>query len=207
MYKAVIFDMDGVLIDARDWHFNALNQALEPFGLEISRFEHENRFNGLSTKTKLNMLSEEKGLPREMHEAIFNIKQDRTFRIASEKCYPRIEHQILLARLAKLGIKLAVYTNSIRDTAKYMLDRANVSKYIEILITNQDVEKQKPDPEGYSLICNKLNVIPADVLVVEDGKYGIEAASKAGCNVLAVSSPDDVNIDTLSAKIDELLSK
>lgn len=100
MYKAVIFDMDGVLIDARDWHFNALNQALEPFGLEISRFEHENRFDGLSTKTKLNMLSEEKGLPREMHEAIFNIKQDRTFRIASEKCYPRIEHQILLARLA-----------------------------------------------------------------------------------------------------------
>jgi len=206
MYKAVIFDMDGVLIDARDWHFNALNQALEPFGLEISRLEHETRFNGLSTKVKLNMLSEEKGLPREMHEAIFNIKQDRTFRIASEKCYPKIEHQILLTRLAKLGIKLAVYTNSIRDTAKYMLDRSNVSKYIEILITNQDVKKQKPDPEGYLLICSKLNIDPKDTLVIEDGKYGIEAATRAGCNVLAVSSPSDVNIDNLSTKINELLS-
>ena len=207
MYKAVIFDMDGVLIDARDWHFSALNQALEPFGLEISRDEHENRFNGLSTKTKLNMLSEEKGLPIEMHEAIFNIKQDRTFRIASEKCYPRLEHQILLARLAKLNLKLGVYTNSIRDTAKYMLDRANVSKYIEILITNQDVKKQKPDPEGYLLICNELNVNPADTLVVEDSKYGIESAAKAGCNVLAVSSPSEVNIDTLSAEINELLNQ
>ena len=88
-----------------------------------------------------------------------------------------------------------------------MLDRANVSKYIEILITNQDVEKQKPDPEGYSLICNKLDVDPVDVLVIEDGKYGIEAATRAGCNVLAVSSPDDVNIDTLSAKINELLDQ
>jgi len=207
MYKAVIFDMDGVLIDARDWHFSALNQALEPFGLDISRYEHETRFNGLSTKTKLNILSDEKGLPREMHEAIFNIKQDRTFRIASEKCYPKIEHQILLARLAKLGIKLAVYTNSIRDTAKYMLDRANISKYIEILITNQDVKRQKPDPEGYSLICDQFKISPTDTLVIEDGKYGIEAATKAGCNVLAVSSPDDVNIDTLSVEINELLSQ
>jgi HAD superfamily hydrolase (TIGR01509 family) len=88
-----------------------------------------------------------------------------------------------------------------------MLDRANVSKYIEILITNQDVKKQKPDPEGYLLICNKLNVNPADTLVVEDGKYGIEAATKAGCSVLAVSSPSEVNIDTLSAEINELLNQ
>ena len=63
MFKAIIFDMDGVLIDAREWHYSALNQALEPFGMEIGLAEHEDKYNGLSTKTKLRMLSEEKGLP------------------------------------------------------------------------------------------------------------------------------------------------
>ena len=59
MYKAVLFDMDGVLIDARDWHFDALNDALRPFDYQISLTDHQERFNGLSTRVKLEILSEE----------------------------------------------------------------------------------------------------------------------------------------------------
>ena len=179
MYKAIIFDMDGVLIDARDWHFEALNHALSPFGFEISREEHDNRFNGLSTKTKLEIISSENGLPRDLHQTIFNIKQDQTLRIASEKCYPLIEHQILFSRLKVIGIRIGVYTNSINDTAKYMLQRANVYHFLEVLITNQDVKNSKPDPEGYLLACSNLKIAPSD--------------------------PKDVNLDFLSTYITELI--
>jgi HAD superfamily hydrolase (TIGR01509 family) len=207
MYKAIIFDMDGVLIDARDWHYSALNQALEPFGMEIGLAEHEEKYNGLSTKTKLKMLSEEKGLPTQVHEAIFNIKQDRTFRIASEKCFPNLNHQVLLARLRKMDLKLAVYTNSIRDTAMYMLDRANISPYLDAVVTNQDVVHQKPNPEGYLLVCNKLGVSPSEALVIEDGEYGKKAAYSAGCDVLEVSGPSEVSLDNLSLRIKGLINE
>jgi beta-phosphoglucomutase len=207
MYKAIIFDMDGVLIDARDWHYSALNQALEPFGMEIGLAEHEEKYNGLSTKTKLKMLSEEKGLPTQVHEAIFNIKQDRTFRIASEKCFPNLNHQVLLARLRKMDLKLAVYTNSIRDTAMYMLDRANISPYLDVVVTNQDVVHHKPNPEGYLLVCNKLEITPAEALVIEDGEYGKKAAYSAGCDVLEVSGPSEVSLDNLSLRIKGLVNE
>ena len=199
--------MDGVLIDARDWHYSALNQALEPFGMEIGLAEHEEKYNGLSTKTKLKMLSEEKGLPTQVHEAIFNIKQDRTFRIASEKCFPNLNHQVLLARLRKMDLKLAVYTNSIRDTAMYMLDRANISPYLDAVVTNQDVVHHKPNPEGYLLVCNKLGVSPSEALVIEDGEYGKKAAYSAGCDVLEVSGPSEVSLDNLSLRIKGLINE
>ena len=69
-YSAVLFDMDGVLIDARDWHYDALNEALRLFGVEISRTEHLSRFNGLSTKKKLEMLSSDGVIPPELHRTV-----------------------------------------------------------------------------------------------------------------------------------------
>ena len=67
MIKAVIFDMDGVLIDAREWHYEALNRALRLFGMEISRTDHLTTFDGLPTRRKLEMLSSTNGLPVELH--------------------------------------------------------------------------------------------------------------------------------------------
>jgi beta-phosphoglucomutase-like phosphatase (HAD superfamily) len=106
MIKAVLFDMDGVLIDARDWHYLALNQALEYFGFNISTLEHDTNYTGLSTKQKLNLLTREKGLPISIHAIIENTKQDRTLRIAAEKCYPNLNHLILLSRLKQLNIRI-----------------------------------------------------------------------------------------------------
>jgi beta-phosphoglucomutase len=204
--KAVIFDMDGVLIDAREWHYEALNMALEPFGLAISREEHLNRFNGLSTKQKLKILTSEKDLPEDLHSAIEEVKQDRTLRLASQHCYPNVAHQILLARLQKIGIRIGLYTNSIRQTTEYMLQYANVYSFLESITTNQDVAKPKPDPEGYLLSCKNLNVNPKDTLVIEDGEYGIQAARAAGCKVLKVNNPEDVNLETLLEEIPGLVS-
>jgi beta-phosphoglucomutase len=84
MIKGVLFDMDGVLIDATDWHYDALNEALQIFGFEINRNDHLATFNGMTTKMKLNLLTKDRGLPRELHDVVSDIKQDRTLRIYAE---------------------------------------------------------------------------------------------------------------------------
>ncbi len=205
MNKAVIFDMDGVLIDARDWHYEALNQALEIFGLGIPYDTHLTSFNGLSTRQKLDKLTESDLLPVELHSVISNTKQNRTLRIAAEKCFPLTQHLILIELLRVKGYKVAVYTNSIRETAEAMLEYAGLLEKIDVLITNQDVQHPKPHPEGYLLACLKLGVEPSQTFVVEDGDFGIQAAELAGCKVIKVNEPNDVSISLLAKFIPEIL--
>lgn len=193
--KAVLFDMDGVLVDAREWHYDALNLALSPFDAEITVSEHTSKFDGLSTKTKLKLLSEANIIPVALISVIEKIKQDRTLRIAAERNFPNLKHQVLLSRLQKRGIPMGVVTNSIRASTNYMLSEAKIMNFFKFIITNEDVSIPKPDPEGYLLAAKKLELLPSEILVVEDGKYGIEAAEKAGCKVIKVKSPLDVSLE------------
>ena len=86
--KAIVFDMDGVLIEAKDWHYEALNRALRLFGYEISRYDHLITYDGLPTAKKLEMLSIEKGLPQGLHKFINEMKQRYTIEIVNAKCKP-----------------------------------------------------------------------------------------------------------------------
>jgi beta-phosphoglucomutase len=203
--RAVVFDMDGVLVDARDWHFEALNQALEVFGLGIPYEVHLSEYNGLSTRQKLAKLTESQSLPIELHSVISRTKQNRTLRIAAQKCFPITQHLILLELLKAKGFKVAVYTNSIRETAEAMLNYAGLLEKIDVLLTNQDVTNPKPDPEGYLLACQRLNVQPSETFVIEDGEFGILAAELAGCRVIRVNQPSDVSISKLAEFLPEIL--
>lgn len=196
--------MDGVLIDAKEWHYLALNKALSPFGLEISESQHVERFDGLSTKQKLNILSEENGLPYELHDSISRVKQDQTLRFASTFCYPNVHHLILLNRIKQLDIRIGLYTNSIRETTEFMLKHAKVFGAFDSILTNQDVTKPKPSPEGYLKTAINLGVAPTEMLVVEDGQFGIQAAESAGCPVARVENPGDVTIELFIEYIPEL---
>jgi HAD superfamily hydrolase (TIGR01509 family) len=146
---------------------------------------------------KLRILSEEYGFPKSLHGIVETIKQDRTLRIAAQNCYPNPNHLILLSRLKQAGILTGLVTNSVRETTEYMIRSAGLTNFLDVIVTNQEVTNPKPDPEGYTLACKKMGLEPTEVVVIEDGNYGIEAAKRAGCEVLKVAGPEDVNLELL----------
>lgn len=204
MIKAIIFDMDGVLIDAKEWHYEALNRALSLFGFEISRYDHLTTYDGLPTKDKLEMLSLERGLPRQLHSFINKMKQAHTMEIAHAKCKPRFVQQYALSCLKSRGYKLAVASNSIRDSVEMMMDKSNLNIYLDAMLSTADVTRAKPHPEIYIKAIAKLNLDADECLVVEDNKNGIKAAIDSGAQVLVVKGVDDVNLENISSRIREI---
>lgn len=192
--KGVIFDMDGVLIDAREWHYEAMNQALSLFGLTISRAEHEGEFDGLPTRDKLNRLTERSGLPSALHDHINELKQRYTMDLIRKHCVPVDQHQYALSQLKQEGYRLAVASNSVRGSIETMLSHACLLPYLEFTLSNEDVVHGKPDPEIYLLAQHRLGLKPHECIIVEDNPHGIAAARASGANVLAVKDPSEVNL-------------
>jgi len=199
--KAVVFDMDGVLIEAKDWHYEALNRALRLFGYEISRYDHLVTYDGLPTAKKLEMLSLEKGLPVGLHSFINDLKQSYTMDIVHTSCFPRFIHEYALTKLQADGYRLAVASNSVRSTVQLMLEKSGLLPYLEFFLSNQDVKKAKPDPEIYLTAVDRLAISPAEVMVVEDNRNGIQAAIDAGTHVMKVETVYDVNYDNILSYI------
>ncbi len=122
MNKLIIFDLDGVLIDSRELHYDALNAALAMVNQNyvITREEHLSKYDGLNTTKKLELLSAEKGLSREYFDLVWNNKQRATLGLISE--FPKNQFLIDTFKLLKMrDIKIAVASNSIRETVKLAL--------------------------------------------------------------------------------------
>lgn len=199
--KAVLFDMDGVLIDAKEWHYEALNRALNHFGFTISRYDHLVTFDGLPTRTKLKMLSIEHGLPEALHEFLNALKQEYTMEIVHAKCKPTFQHEFALSKLKQMGYKLAVASNSVRRSVEVMMERSALAPYLDVMLSNEDVSRGKPAPDIYLTAAEKVGFPPGQCLVVEDNPKGIEAAEKAGCPVLVVETVLDVTLDRILGAI------
>jgi HAD superfamily hydrolase (TIGR01509 family) len=199
--KAVVFDMDGVLIDAKEWHYESLNRALGLFGYSISRIDHLTTFDGLPTKRKLEMLSLERGLPRGLHGFINEMKQQYTLELIHHRCKPTFTHEYALSKLHAAGYCLAVASNSVRHTVELMMQKSNLSRYLDLMLSNEDVSKAKPDPEIYRTAMQRLGLRPAEVLVVEDNPNGIKAAQDSGAHVMVVQGVEQVTLANVREQI------
>lgn len=195
--KAILFDMDGVLIDAKEWHYEALNRVLDLFGMPISRFDHLTTFDGLPTRKKLDLLSLERGLPTQLHEFINEMKQQYTMELVYTKCRPRFIHEFALSTLSANGYHLAVCSNSVRSTVEAMMVKSNLLQHLGLMVSNEDVKHAKPDPEMYVKAIKYFNLQPNECLIVEDNENGIRAARAAGAHLLVVGDPSEVTLDRL----------
>ncbi len=195
MSKLVVFDLDGVLVDACEWHRAALNQALKEIcNYEISMQDHYTTFNGIPTKVKLQKLTEMEILKQEHHQKVYERKQQITIETIDKSANYRKEKVDMIHSLRSRGYYIACFTNSIRETAIMMLDKTGVLEHLDYLVTNEDVAESKPSPEGYLFLVEKFNVNKNNVIIVEDSPKGIAAAKASGCNVIEVVNADDVNI-------------
>jgi len=192
----IIFDLDGVLVDACEWHRMALNEALkESCDCEITLEEHYSIFNGIPTRVKLNKLTEMGRIDKSFHEPIYTLKQSLTVDIIEKNAKTRPEKQEMIKALRDSGATVACYTNSIRKTANLMLKKTGVLDMFDYVLTNQDVAKPKPDPEGYIFLMNYFQFDPENTYIIEDSPKGLAAAHASGANVIQVKNPDEVNIE------------
>ena len=196
MIKAILYDLDGVLVDATEWHYDSFNDALrEICGFEISRLEHIRTFNGLPTNKKLEILYGENRVKKKDFDAIWELKQKKTNEII-EKTATIDETKRRLHEGTKSFKKICV-TNSIRQTALLMLKNTGQLSFMEHVISNEDVNKPKPDPEGYVKSMLHLKLDPSECLVVEDSEKGIQAAKKSKAHVYEVKGYHDVTLENV----------
>jgi HAD superfamily hydrolase (TIGR01509 family) len=208
MIKLIIFDLDGVLVDARELHYEALNKALSSVGPQyvINRDEHLSTYDGLNTTKKLRMLSDRKGLPESMHDHVWKMKQDMTIKIIDSFTYDERIRSIL-RHLKNEGYQVCVASNSIRDTVKMMLIRKGFMEFIDFFYSNQDVKNPKPSTEIYLQCMIKAGVSPKETLVIEDSHIGRKAAIESGAHLCPVIDPYDLSLEKINEHLVSLESK
>ena len=189
----VFFDLDGVLVDACEWHYEALNIALQKtLGFTISRADHVEKYNGLPTRVKLNLL----GIDKDKAVIIEEIKQRETLSLIEK--YAKFDNVKieLLDYLKKSEVKVACVTNSIRDSAMLMLERTGQISYFDLIVTNEDVKENKPSPDCYNYAIKRLNANPEYSLCVEDSEKGKQAArSSLTAHLWAVDNSSCVTLE------------
>jgi HAD superfamily hydrolase (TIGR01509 family) len=195
MIKLIIFDLDGVLVDTKNLHFDSFNEALGD-EFKITWEEHLNRYDGLKTNQKLLMLTSEKGLPVESYNDIWQKKQKITLDKLSN--LTRSEELIgCIKSLSQEGYKIACCSNSIRKTVLTVLSKLGIIEFFDLILSNEDVKNSKPHPEIYWSAISNMGCLPEETLIVEDSPYGLMAASKSKSNIMRVTSPNEVTYENI----------
>jgi beta-phosphoglucomutase-like phosphatase (HAD superfamily)/dTDP-glucose pyrophosphorylase len=190
----VIFDLDGVLIDSREMHYEALNCALKNVNSKyiISREEHLSLYDGLPTSRKLSILTEKKNFPQEKYSQVWEDKQKATIEIFSKLDN---DYQLILffKKLKLEGYQIAVASNSIRNTVKIVLLKLGLLEFVDYYVSNEDVVRNKPFPEMYWKCMTVCNSLPKTTVIFEDSHIGRQGASDSGSHLISIENRNDLN--------------
>ncbi len=201
MIKAIIFDLDGVLVDTKQIHFEALNAALRKYKFQkISIDDHIKIFDGLPTNEKLKILQKKKNLPKKYFLKINKYKQKVTAEIL-KKNIKKNDKIIHMMKNLHGKYKIAVATNAVNSTLKICLNKLGISKYVDFKLSNEDIVNPKPNPEIYLRIFIKFGIYPSEALIVEDSHYGREAAISSGAKLLPIKKIDELDLKKIKLNL------
>lgn len=184
---AVIFDMDGVLVDTEPFHYENENRMFQKLGIDVAHEEHS-RFVGVATDWMWHYLVESRNLPYTAAELTeMTIKQGLETLQLLENLPVSPGLVELLEKFCELKMPLALATSSDTETMRFILQKTGLKKYFQIAVCRNDVAKSKPAPDVFLKAALLMNVAPADCLVFEDSRNGIAAAKAAGMLCIAYS--------------------
>jgi HAD superfamily hydrolase (TIGR01509 family) len=183
-FDAVIFDMDGVLIDSEPLHFAVLSELLAHSGHIYTRAENE-QFIGTTSEAMFTTLIARYGLAGSVVEYIARY-DEALLQVLNEPHPPAAGVAALIARLRELGIRVGVASSSRQEWVAATLRSLGLADAFEVVVSGDNVERGKPDPAIYLLAAQLLGVAAERCLAIEDAPNGVQSARAAGMTVLGV---------------------
>jgi beta-phosphoglucomutase len=203
MLGAVIFDFDGVLVDSEQIHHKAFNRVLTKFHYQLSSREYYDRFLGLSDEELLRIVDKERNLSlsNQQFGQLLGEKANLFKEMAATKAGIIEGVPQFLKMLADNGIPMAICSGALQPEIETILCAASptgkgagLREFFEAIVSAEQVERGKPDPEGFLLALKLLNkklkksIKPEDCVVIEDSHWGLEAAKAAGMRTVAITN-------------------
>jgi beta-phosphoglucomutase len=199
--KVVIFDFDGVIADSEPSHFAATNKVLEQFGVQLDKDQYYTSYLGYTDTEMFEAIRDKFELNIDAPQIEMLIDQKGIF---FEQIIKHAEHLIegipqFIKMLNTGGMKIGIYSGASRDDIDLMLEDSGFADCFDVIVCADDVEKGKPDPEGYLKALELINkkykseIKPAQCIVIEDSQWGIVAAKKAGMKIIGITNSYPAN--------------
>jgi len=186
-YKAVLFDMDGVIVDSEPLHVAAFQATLKNYGYSLSDEQYKQHFAGKTDeagfKQYFDFIGETVDLP-----VIMDKKATAYLELAADRLVPYPGVIDFIKSLAEQGTPLALVTGSLRAEAEVTLKTFGLTGFFSSIVAAEDISRSKPSPEGYLKGARALRAMPSDCIVIEDAPSGVKAARAAGMRCLAVTT-------------------
>ena len=198
-FTAVIFDMDGVLVDSEPLYLKAINNLLTALGVSpVTDYENESILIGTTVDETWNLLIKMRSLPGTIHTYLDKY-DDHVKEVLKSDLVPRPGVKTLIDECSKRGIPKAVASSSLREWIYLKLDTINLQDRFDVVLGGDDVQKGKPEPDIYLMAAEKLQKSPSQCIAIEDSPVGISAAVDAGIYTIAVLTESTKNLDLSKA--------
>jgi beta-phosphoglucomutase family hydrolase len=191
MLKAVIFDMDGVLIDSEPFHLVVNEKIFANLGINLSEEEYHS-FIGTTHKDMWGTIKKRYNLPQSVPELVNMQVSGNIDHIKNEEIEPiKIKGVTdLLSKIARANIKIGIASSSPTEVIELVINKLGISDYFSAIVGGEEIKKGKPSPDIFLKAAKRLNSKPSDCIVIEDSKNGVLAAKTAGMKCVGFKNPN-----------------